>query len=140
MPQRNDSQILSEVSSYYTQKLEENGATPQGVDWNGADSQNVRFEQLYKVIDNGSIFSVNDLGCGYGALYDFLAVKPNPFSYTGTDISTDMIQAARNAHSNATNARFIVGHRPDALADYGIASGARTAMDRPSVDYLLGSG
>ena len=44
-------ELLSEVASYYANKLAEHGDTPQGVDWNGEESQTIRFEQLCKLID-----------------------------------------------------------------------------------------
>ena len=61
-------EILTKASEYYTTKLDEHGETPQGVDWNGEESQTLRFEQLCKVIDSTESFSINDLGCGYGGL------------------------------------------------------------------------
>ena len=64
----NSNKILKEVSDYYSEKLAEHGNTPKGVDWNGEESQVLRFEQLTKVIHQGTVFSVNDYGCGYGAL------------------------------------------------------------------------
>ena len=70
MPKRTD--LLSEVAQSYTDKLTEHGVTPRGVDWNGIDSQTLRFRQLCEIIDTAGHFSINDLGCGYGALYEFL--------------------------------------------------------------------
>lgn len=68
-----ENSLLAEVANYYSEKLIEHGVTPRGVDWNGEESQTVRFEQLCKIIDlEGSVFSLNDLGCGYGALLDYL--------------------------------------------------------------------
>ena len=69
-------ELLSEVANYYTEKLAEHGETPRGVDWNGEESQLLRFEQLCKIIDGATeAYSLNDLGCGYGALLDFLNDK-----------------------------------------------------------------
>ena len=75
--------LLSEVATYYSEKLAEHGETPRGVDWNGEESQALRFGQLCKIIDPSKHFSINDLGCGYGALYDFLTNKYEEFSYSG---------------------------------------------------------
>ena len=38
--------ILAGVTAYYAGKLREFGATPRGVDWNSAESQQLRFRQL----------------------------------------------------------------------------------------------
>lgn len=69
--------ILSEVANYYTDKLAQHGETPRGVDWNGTESQVLRFEQLGKILP-ASGFSLNDLGCGYGALLDYFKTSTQP--------------------------------------------------------------
>jgi SAM-dependent methyltransferase len=117
------SDLLTEVASYYTGKLAEHGPTPRGVDWNGEDSQALRFEQLCRIITTSDHFSINDIGCGYGALLDFMGTRYRGFSYTGFDISAEMIRAAMTGHPAARNARFIHSARPNDIADYGIASG-----------------
>ena len=38
--------ILENINHYYTDKIKIYGATPKGVDWNGEESQFVRFELL----------------------------------------------------------------------------------------------
>ena len=44
-------------------------------------------------------------------------------TYTGCDISADMIAAARSRHTTSDLVRFVVGSEPPALADYCVASG-----------------
>ena len=90
-----DPDLLAPVAPYYRAKVARHGATARGVDWNGEDSQALRFRQLCRIIDAPGGFSVNDLGCGYGALYDHLARQAAPFSYSGFDISESMLDAAR---------------------------------------------
>ena len=118
----NDS-LLSEVAMYYSKKLSEHGEGPRGVDWNGEESQALRFKQLCKIIDTSNHFSINDLGCGYGALNDFLSNQYNSFLYSGIDVSENMIQAAKKRYQNKTQARFVLSSEPDQIADYGVASG-----------------
>lgn len=120
---QNKTGILNEVANYYSDKITQYGQTPRGVDWNGTDSQILRFMQLCKIIQGYEAFSLNDLGCGYSALYDFLAGQYSSFSYTGIDISNDMIKASMQRHIDSPNARFILSTTPDDIADYGIASG-----------------
>jgi SAM-dependent methyltransferase len=115
--------ILAEVAHYYSAKVAEYGATPQGVDWNSEESQVLRFEQLNKVIDASLGFSLNDLGCGYGALFDYLQSRYRDFTYNGCDVSASMIGAAQNRYANHPNARFVVAAKPPETAGYGIASG-----------------
>lgn len=124
-------ELLSDVSSYYETKLATHGETARGVDWNGEESQSLRFEQLCKIIAKPRGFSINDLGCGYGALNDYLALGFADFSYNGFDISESMVAAARRRHvlnranvsSEQVAPRFVVADRPDTPADYGVASG-----------------
>lgn len=121
---RNDkTDLLAEVAQYYSSKLAQHGETPRGVDWNGEESQRLRFKQLSKIFNPANPFAVNDLGCGYGALYDFLSDRYESFSYSGIDISGDMIRAAEQRYQGRGNARFVVSSEPDQVADYGIASG-----------------
>lgn len=116
--------LLNEIAGYYSAKLLQYGETARGVDWNGEDSQVLRFQQLDKIIDKSDSFSVNDLGCGYGALLEFLLNKYNKeFTYLGADVSEDMIIAAGQRHVKTAQAHFVISSKPDRIADYGIASG-----------------
>jgi len=115
--------ILSEVATYYSEKLEKYGQNARGVDWNGEQSQVLRFQQLCKIVDAPSQYSMNDLGCGYGALYDYLLQKYGDFSYTGIDVSERMILAARQRYGETSGLQFILSDKPDQIADYGVASG-----------------
>ena len=117
-------ELLDEVATYYAEKLAEHGDTPRGVDWNGEESQTIRFEQLCKIIQPASArFSLNDLGCGYGALLGYLEKNfPSP-GYLGVDISPEMIQAANQRSPASPHARFLTAAQPDQAADYGVASG-----------------
>ena len=115
--------ILTEVADYYSAKLAEHGETPRGVDWNGEESQALRFAQLAKIIQPSNTFSLNDLGCGYGALFDYLNTVRQKFTYIGCDVSNDMIEAAKTRYINHANAHFVVASEPPEMRDYSIASG-----------------
>jgi SAM-dependent methyltransferase len=129
-------ELLAEVAAYYSGKLAEHGPSPRGVDWNGAESQVLRFEQLCRIIDPGRPFSINDLGCGYGALLEFLSARYGSFSYTGLDISADMVRAASGRAAGQANARFIEAAMPDRAADYGVASGIfNVRLGRPDEEW-----
>lgn len=116
-------ELLSEVATYYSAKFAEHGVTARGVDWNGEESQITRFAQLCKIIGTHDYFLINDLGCGYGALYDYLAKEHTSFSYAGVDVSDGMVQAAMQRYQGNAQARFILGSEPDQVADFGVASG-----------------
>ncbi|PIE67726.1 MAG: SAM-dependent methyltransferase [Deltaproteobacteria bacterium] len=121
--QEKKTNLLREIADYYSEKLLKYGETPLGVDWNGEESQNLRFLQLSKVINKRGDFSLNDLGCGYGALYEHLSKNYDRFFYSGIDVSKAMIQSAQMRYGNKPNARFTLDNKPDQVADYGIASG-----------------
>lgn len=128
--------LLQPVAEYYSAKLAEHGATARGADWNGEDSQLLRFAQLCRILDASGHFSVNDLGCGYGALYDYLARTYASFAYAGFDVSGPMVRAAEEQHRDRSNARFVQADRPDDVADYGMASGIfNVRLDRPDGDW-----
>lgn len=116
-------EILKQVANYYSDKLVKYGNTPRGVDWNGEESQIIRFEQLCRILPDYGSFSLTDLGCGYGALLDYMQKKYTSYSYLGVDISSDMIRAAAQRHIDSSTARFIIADTPDTISDYGIASG-----------------
>jgi len=115
--------ILKDVADYYSAKLAAHGLTPRGVDWNSEESQTLRFEQAAKVVSQSAGFSLNDLGCGYGALFDYFSARYQVFTYNGYDVSGDMIRAARELHADKLNSRFDVATELLETADYGIASG-----------------
>jgi SAM-dependent methyltransferase len=107
---------------YYEGKLREHGATPAGVDWNSLESQTLRFKELLKVCDQTGPFSINDYGCGYGALVDYMIREGFTFSYSGFDLSKRMISVASELHELAF-CRFVSDEHELAPADYTVASG-----------------
>src|ERR1043165_4307416 len=95
------SKILKSVNEYYTEKVTAHGATPKGVDWNGPESQELRFKVLLRILEKTKPgFSLLDYGCGYGAMYDYMCQYYTDFLYSGYDISDAMITEARKLHVN----------------------------------------
>src|SRR5436190_15317719 len=117
------SSILEKVAGYYSGRIGEFGATPKGVDWNSPESQRVRFAQLAKAFGAARKFSLNDFGCGYGALLDYLAELGLEVDYRGFDVSRDMIEHATRLHAKVPSARFSLGAQPAEPADFCVASG-----------------
>ncbi|MBR0899859.1 class I SAM-dependent methyltransferase [Bradyrhizobium tropiciagri] len=115
----------AKVRDYYSGTLERHGPTPLGVDWPNVLSQHLRFVQLLKLCDFARPFSLNDFGCGYGALLEFLATRHGDaeVTYRGIDISPAMIAAARARWAGNTRATFTEGSQCGAVADYSLASG-----------------
>ncbi len=114
--------LKQSVKNYYTHKLKTYGTTHRGVDWNSQVSQELRFEQLLCRFDLMEPFSLNDFGCGYGALFEYLHQRYPQVDYQGVDLSSAMVDAARKRFEHYPQALFEVGDFM-APADYGVASG-----------------
>jgi SAM-dependent methyltransferase len=135
--QNNTNDLLQDVASYYTHKLAQHGTTSQGVDWNGVPGQHLRFAQLLKLLPEGQPYTVNDLGCGYGALLGYLMDKRPPTAYLGVDVSEEMVAAAQQGYGSYPVARFIRSDHPDGIADFGVASGIfNVRMGRSDEQWL----
>ncbi len=111
--------------TYYSEKLRLHGATARGVDWPSAASQYLRFVQLLRVCDFSRPFSINDFGCGYGALLEYFEFRRPGVAirYHGIDISPPMIEAAQRIWKHNTLATFSIGSECPDVADYSFASG-----------------
>jgi SAM-dependent methyltransferase len=113
-------ELLGKVERYYSSRFAEYGASARGVDWNGADSQELRFAKLLEIVQESGSFSLNDFGCGYGALVEFLERSGTDARYTGFDLAPAMIEHALASYPNR---RFINNEAELTPADYTVASG-----------------
>jgi SAM-dependent methyltransferase len=130
--------ILNDVNSYYTDKILKNGLTPQGVDWNSAESQNLRFEILSTDIHASKHFSVIDYGCGYGSMFNFYKTQYHDFDFLGYDISEEMINNAKKIHSVDKNAKWFTDIKEVPNADFVIASGIfNVRLENSEKDWLV---
>lgn len=126
--------LHAEIERYYSTKIQTHGPTPLGVDWTCVPTQELRFVQLLKVCDFSAPFSLNDLGCGYGALLAYLTKRHRrrEVDYLGIDLSPVMIERARSRWSKKPSTKFVVASRSPRAADYSIASGIfNVQMGRP---------
>lgn len=141
--------ILKDTEQYYTDKALEHGISPKGVDWKDAQSQHIRFDQLLNIIGTDEVFTLADLGCGYGALFSYMETLGLPdFTFYGYDLSAAMIENAK-AHAGAAasgtrnKSVFTVIDNPSAMqdADYIVASGIfNVKMDHSDEawhDYII---
>ena len=74
------------------------------LDWKSVDAQKIRFkifDDLIKMNDQ-KVFSVLDVGCGFGDLFQYLAANGHHLSYTGVDLSPKIVEIAKNRHPKAT--------------------------------------
>ena len=127
MPPSDLGDLLELIGQVYDHRLKECGPTAGGVFWKNEEGQTLRYEVLLQIIDNADLngnVTINDLGCGYGALFEMIKNSPliNNSKYIGYDVSREMIDSARiRNHDN--RAEFI--HSPIATetADYSFVSG-----------------
>ena len=115
--------ILNSVNEYYTNKIKTFGRSPEGVDWNGIESQEIRFEQLSKIFENEKSiqFSLLDFGCGFGSYLTYLENININIDYTGYDISEEMIKNAKLQFDGKGN--WIQEIPGNFRTDYVVASG-----------------
>jgi SAM-dependent methyltransferase len=126
--------LREDVARYYSAKVERYGPTPEGVDWTCEPTQQLRFVQLLRLCDFSEPFSLNDLGCGWGALHGFIRQRHRGarVDYAGVDVSAAMIDAARARWANRRQVTFAVGHGCTRIADYSVASGIfNVRIDQP---------
>ena len=132
---------LDQVKSYFDQRIQEHGASPRGSDWNSEASQNIRFDQLLKVVESPS-FSLLDYGCGYGALADHVVTRGFDADYYGYDILESAIETARQAHSGKPRRTFLTEKSHLPVCDYVVASGIFNFRGEQSfedwTEYVLG--
>jgi len=117
--------FLSPIGAIYDIRFEQNGSKPPAVLWRDEQGQKLRFRILADMLRNErEPFSVNDLGCGYGALYEYLtkALKLPVSMYYGYDLSETMTDQADRAYPGATTF-FTQSAVATNWADYSFVSG-----------------
>ncbi|MEQ8666332.1 MAG: class I SAM-dependent methyltransferase [Rhodospirillales bacterium] len=125
---RNAFDMLNPVAAAYRRRLGQCGPTAKGAFWANQANVRHRFELLCRVFDPADVarggVTVRDFGCGYGALFDYLANHPilNDGHYVGYDITRSMLDACEQRIRDP-RASFRCSARPTAPADYTLVSG-----------------
>lgn len=140
---RRRARILARTAAYYSERLREHGETARGVDWNSERSQMLRFDQLLRLVEPTAeeAFSLNDYGCGYGALVEHLARRELEVRYCGYDLSKEMIDSARQRYAGCDSCYFTTESNDLRAADFTVASGVfnvkQEVTDREWLRYLF---
>lgn len=119
----------------YGRRLDQCGTTAKGVFWRDDEWHVRRFERFAEVFDRSHAVSggitINDLGCGYGAFFDYLAPLPvmHGSEYYGYDIAQEMIAACRDRIVDP-RARFLRKMEATRPADYSFACGTYNLCGR----------
>lgn len=116
--------LLAEVRAFNEDQFDQGGTTPQGVGWNSDEAQLVRFEQVLQVLpkQRAEVVSFNDIGCGYGALLDYLPDHGQSVDYRGYEVSARTLAQAKKRHAES-NTRSFKPLEQLTRADYSVASG-----------------
>ena len=119
--------LLKDISKVFSHRIRTFGDVPAGVLWKNSESQKLRFEVLAGILDDlppSAPVTINDFGCGYGAMYDFLRDLPSmaKITYSGYDISKEMVNTA-SQRNNDRRATFIEASKIDTPADFTFVSG-----------------
>jgi SAM-dependent methyltransferase len=112
--------VIDGVRDYYEGRLREFGPCARGVDWNSAESQAQRFDELVPEDVASVDESILDYGCGYGALLAHLRNRGWKGSYCGYDVSPAMTATARQIHGDVAEFLDVM---PSTSFDRTVASG-----------------
>jgi len=114
---------LDPVRGYFREKLYTHGATHRGVDYNSDRAMQIRFDQLMRILDDRTAYSLLDWGSGYGALLAYLKSHGHQVNYTGYDIVEEMAEKGRETFKDDPAARFTSDHSQLTPVDFTMVSG-----------------
>ena len=116
-----DHKIVEQADQYFSTRLTQYGDSIMSLDWNSRSAQEIRFEQLTKVIrKTPDHFSICDYGCGLGDYNTYLSREFQSYDYHGYDVSESMINMAKSKHPGQC---FTIGAQIKNDFDYLVASG-----------------
>jgi len=115
------------VNRIFSRSVKTYGSEPKAVAWRNKERQYRRFQifaGLFEIVSGEAGFSVNDLGCGYGAMFEAYRDLPvfRNARYYGYDISQEMLHEARSQLPDS-RASWIHSHEATEEADFSFVSG-----------------
>lgn len=126
-----------DISTFMDDLLQREGQTVLGVGWPNRENQETRFSQLLRLIDPGlPEFTVNDLGCGFADLYEFIRARDLPMrGYRGYDLSEKMLEVAQGRVG--PDAELVHSGELTEQADYSFACGIfNTRLEASDAEWL----
>ena len=111
----------------YGDRLATLGPVPKGVFWRNESTQIARFDALLNLVAKVTPVAnprLGDVGCGYGAMLDFIQKTPRyqSFKYIGIDINRKMISSCKQKFLDQKDL-FLVGKYPPLTVDFSVLSG-----------------
>lgn len=137
-------QLLKSVAHSFEWAINKYGPSHRAVAWRNEERQQRRFQVFYGLLAYDTArddVTINDLGCGYGAIFDTFKDLPQfrDGTYFGYDISDTMLKTAREEVTDP-RAIFIKSHEATEKADYSFVSGTynmkMAASDAEWLEYV----
>ena len=96
--------IDSKIAEIYNQRFLKLGPSPEASMWFSKKRQFTRFDIIFneiKLLNKNNKRSIIDIGCGYGAFFEFLSERgaDDIWSYYGYDVSNEVIKFCKEKYS-----------------------------------------
>ena len=124
----NFDELEENITKTFTDRFANYGPRPEASLWFCSKRQHARFEIIRDIIDNNrnqNHFTINDIGCGYGALLDYILKYQKKYltSYNGFELAQNLIDFCENKYSAFDFSRFQLGIKNISSADFCVMSG-----------------
>lgn len=119
------------ISGYYNRLIKKYGINSiKSIGWTSG-KQEIRFQELINYFKFKKYFTLLDLGCGKGDLFNYLTDMRsiNTFEYLGCDVNLNFIEYARKRFDNISSCNF--KHSQDDFP---------TNLEENSYDFCVASG
>ena len=119
--------LNKQISNIYSKRFDNYNNTPKGVFWNSKLSQDLRLniilDKILKIAKSEE-FSIADIGCGYGRLYELIKQRnlDVKVQYYGFDINKKLINFCKK-NKDFKNVEFAISALPFKTTDYVVMSG-----------------
>ena len=137
--------LNKKISIIYNKRFSQHQNTPKGVFWNSKLSQDLRLniilDKILKIAKSEE-FSIADIGCGYGRLYEVIKERnlDSKVQYYGFDINEKLINFCKN-NKDFENVEFAINASPFKKTDYIVMSGTYNLTPTNNIslweDYII---
>ena len=119
--------VEATIAQKYNRRFTKLGAVPEASLWFSRERQLARFKLIADVVAQKrppANFSINDIGCGYGAFlpYLFQRFPDEDFKYTGFEIAEKPLNYCIKTYQTS-NVVFKMGSSPKSHSDFSVMSG-----------------
>jgi len=116
---------LDKIKKLYDDNIQEFGISSRSVGWPDEQAHQLRFDKLVYGLESNidTPVTINDLGCGYGAFFNYLEGKGHHIEhFYGYDISEEMIIKGKELLASK-QVEFFIDSKLSTVADYSFTSG-----------------